>query len=97
MYHTILQTISSLLMVSGHKKKIHTPQNQDKKVTFLKCLSTFGQGQFINFVWTLSCTHVDWLLLTGLPEKSKQQVCTKISTGGSLSTGFEVPSLSSGN
>ena len=83
-------------MVSGHKKKIHTPQNQDQKVTFFKCLSTFGHG-FINFVWTLSCTHVDWLLLTGLPEKSKQQVCTKISPGGSLSTGFEVPSLSSGN
>ena len=77
-------------------KNSHTTKSRSK-IKFVKCLSTFGQGQFINLAWTLSCTHVDWLLLTGLPEKSKQQVCAEISTGGSLSAGFKVPSLSSGN
>lgn len=88
----VLQTINSLLMVSGHKKKF-----THHKIKIKNKVCTFGQGQFINLVWTLSCTHVDWLLLTGLPEKSKQQVCPEISPGGSLSKGFKVPSLSSGN
>ena len=77
-------------------KNSHTTKSWSK-IKFVKCLTTFGQGQFINLVWMLSSTHVDWLLLTGLPEKSKQQVCTEISTGGSLSTGFKVPSPSTGN